>query len=1062
MIILHSKYVVNNTSELFTISENNKYICDNNNNKIFQLFDIPTNLELYKIYLEIELNILKVKIDINIDLLINLAKEGKYIPDRNIFFNLLRLNKKNQYNISSIIENINKESNNDIDNSESIDNIPFNLYNYQINNVKWMQNIENSNIEFKYLENNFVKIKDLYFDLEKEQILENCEYKKIKFTGGGLIDSENLGKCILPNTFLYVNEKLETIENIWNSNAKNIKKNKNEEIGKCDNLYINCYNKVSKKIEKKLINLLYKQKVNDTINNIKLSNGIEISITQKHKLLTENGWKNNLSVGDKVCISNKFINNSNKYINNYFLLVFKELNYVKELKNYCYIKCKNKNIYRIIEKFLINYNYKIQETKNYIKIVFNDKNILNIINKYDLNSIISSNLNCCKDFINLYLLLSNNKFYSNSYKKMLQYSILLSKIKKKMTIKKFKNGLYYGNNIKNIKSDINFYEITEIEKINYSKYVYDLYVSEHNNYIANNVLCHNTICIMALCHLNPFRENIKNMELEELKINNSYLKSKSNLIIAQNYSCSQWKNEINLNFSKTKKIIYITNKKQYNTITYNDIIHSDFVIISYQFLNNNCYKDIWKQYHNYYNNNLFNIVLDTIKYENMRNKNLLNENCPIIQLIKFNRIIIDDIHELYKFKNIEYFIQIINSIKSNYIWCLSNHPFENCNLKFYNILNILTYSKNTDYLLNKNIRKYIEYNLFRRNTKNSVKNEIVLKKINKIYKPLNFSLTETIIYDFFKLFDNKNNNIFLKYFCCHPNIANKTKILFDKSNTLDEIRNKLLIHVNTIYKEIVDKLNICEIKINNNTNNNNLYNLQNEKKQLIEKKNLIIKYSIFLKTIIPKIKNKQVENCSICLNKIKNNEIIITKCCHIFCNNCINKSINKFHNCPICRENLNNESVFHIDYNNELENLINKNGTKIANIIYYLKNELSNTNKKFIIISHFDKVILKLMNILNEQNIEYLHYKNISELKNKNDCRIILNTFNNNIKLLENKNDFCNIIFINPIYGDNNFIQNIEKQSINHLYNIKNTNNIKIIYFYIKNSIEEQHIKLIN
>ena len=47
-----------------------------------------------------------------------------------------------------------------------------------------------------------------------------------------------------------------------------------------------------------------------------------------------------------------------------------------------------------------------------------------------------------------------------------------------------------------------------------------------------------------------------------------------------------------------------------------------------------------------------------------------------------------------RIKNIDYFIQTINSIKSNFIWCLSGFPFENCNLKFYNILNILTYSKN--------------------------------------------------------------------------------------------------------------------------------------------------------------------------------------------------------------------------------------------------------------------------------------------------------------------------------------------------------------------------------
>lgn len=1055
MIILHSKYVVNNTSEQFTISENNKYICDNNNNKIFQLFEIPNDIQLYRIYLEIELNILKVKIDINIDLLINLIKEGKYIPDRNIFFNLLRINKKNQYNISSIIENINKESDNNVECNEIKSNVPFNLYKYQLNNIKWMEDIEKNNIEFKYLENNIVKIKDLYFDLEKEQILYEYNYKKIKFTGGGLIDSQNLGKCILPDTYLYINEEIHSIENIWNENAINIKKNKNEEIAECNNLYINCYNKHNNKIEKKSVDLLYKQKVDDVINKVKLSNGIEISITQKHKLLTKDGWKNNLRLGDMVCVSNTFINKNVNYIKNNFLIVLKELNLIKELKNNCYIKCKNQKILNIIEKLLIDFNYKIHQAKNYIKIIFNNKDILDVLNKYDLNSIISSNISCCKDFINLYLKLSNNKFYSKSYKKMLQYSVLLSKIKKKMTIKKFKNGMYYGNKIVDIESSIEYCEIINIEKEKYDKYVYDLYISDHNNYIANNILCHNTICILALCHLNPFKENLTNMQLDQLKINNKYLKSKANLIISQNYSCTQWKNEIDSKFSETKKIILITNKKQYNNTTYNDIIHADFVIISFQFLNNNCYKDIWKQYHSYYNNNLFNVVLNTITSEYMRNDNILNINCPIIQLFKFNRFIVDEVHELYKFKNIDYFIQIINSIKSNYIWCLSGYPFENCNLKFFNILNILTYSKNTDYLLDQNIRKYIENNLFRRNTKNSIKNEIILENIKKVYKPLQFSLTETIIYDFYKKFNNKNNNIFLKYFCCHPNIANKTKTLFEKSKSLEDIRNKLIIYINSIYENINNKLNICENELNNNINR---INLQNQKKELIEKKKLIIKYNIFLKTIIPKIKNKEIENCSVCLNKIEENNILITKCCHIFCKNCINESINKFHNCPICREHLETTDLFDINYNeSELEELIQIHGTKIANIIFYLKNELENTSKKFVIISQFDKLLVKLSNILTNNNINCLHYKDKKGYENKNNYRIILNSFNTT-DLLNNKIDYSNIIFLNPIYGNKNYIENMEKQSISHLYNFRKNNNIEIIYFYIKNTIEQENI----
>ena len=34
----------------------------------------------------------------------------------------------------------------------------------------------------------------------------------------------------------------------------------------------------------------------------------------------------------------------------------------------------------------------------------------------------------------------------------------------------------------------------------------------------------------------------------------------------------------------------------------------------------------------------------------------------------------------------------------------------------------------------------------------------------------------------------------------------------------------------------------------------------------------------------------------------------------------------------------------------------------------------------------------------------------------------------------------------------------MEKQSISHLYNFRKNNNIEIIYFYIKNTIEQENI----
>lgn len=54
-----------------------------------------------------------------------------------------------------------------------------------------------------------------------------------------------------------------------------------------------------------------------------------------------------------------------------------------------------------------------------------------------------------------------------------------------------------------------------------------------------------------------------------------------------------------------------------------------------------------------------------------------------------------------------------------------------------------------------------------------------------------------------------------------------------------------------------------------------------------------------------------MDNCSICLLDIDNNGIKLN-CNHIFHSSCIKKLL-KF-NCPICREKININKIFNIDY----------------------------------------------------------------------------------------------------------------------------------------------------
>lgn len=55
-----------------------------------------------------------------------------------------------------------------------------------------------------------------------------------------------------------------------------------------------------------------------------------------------------------------------------------------------------------------------------------------------------------------------------------------------------------------------------------------------------------------------------------------------------------------------------------------------------------------------------------------------------------------------------------------------------------------------------------------------------------------------------------------------------------------------------------------------------------------------------------------MQNCSVCLDNIKENDKIILECNHVFHKDCI-KKLNNFI-CPLCRSNINIKKIFNINY----------------------------------------------------------------------------------------------------------------------------------------------------
>tara|TARA_Y100001954_G_C15818321_1_gene608646 strand:+ start:378 stop:3653 length:3276 start_codon:yes stop_codon:yes gene_type:complete len=1073
--ILHSRYIINDSNQTYSISDDNKYIMDQNNNKLFHLYEIPEKNSLYTIKLSNVSNILQVIIEINVTLLKDHVVNGLKIPSRNILFYLLRKNKNNQHLILNIIDTLNNPVTYNIDNDDNVNtNLNIQLYKYQIENNKWMLDLEKNKKKFEYVDNNIIKLEDLYIDIEKERFMFDYKYNKIQFDGGALIDSPGLGKCHLPDTYIYINNCILRSDNIWNQYAENIIKNEKEEIATCSNLYINSYNSKKNQIEKRPINNLYRQEINEKIKKITFENGLDIKITNKHKLLTEEKWTNKLKKGDSIAIANSFLHDSIKYDSNLIkLIALKEMKSIITLKNKFYIKCKSPEQLDTIslimfEFFNINGFFK-KYNKNY-RLEYKNLNILKILDEYSLSTLVNASFENKREFINMLTEFGNGRFYSNSYKKMLELDIILRGVDKYLKITKCNRSYnFYIGTFKNIDNpnEMILMKIKKIENIDYSGYVYDFYIKETHNYIANNILCHNTVCMISLAHLNPPNFEINQDNLSEVIKDDEHLKSRATLIIAPNHLCEQWKNEINDKSKYNYKIHLITTKKEFFNTTYQDIVLSDFVIVSFQFLNNPEFKNRWKQYHSCYHHSIMDETIKTMAMEYIRNKNILNLTCPIFPLFHFHRLVVDECHELNNLKNHDYYYQLINLIKSDYRWCISGTPFQNGNIDFYNIFNILTYNANTECLLDKPIVNYITNNLFRRNTNESVQSEFKLNSINRTVVKLDFTVIERVMYDSYLSLNNKSkHNLYLKQLCCHPNLANKTKNALINCKTLDQINNGMIVYNQDILQKHKTTLDQYNTELQNTELSKNKKDLLQTKKHNIEENMKKVQNNInYFKEVIPRLNNKEQHECVICLNKIKNSELALTPCGHIYCYDCIYKSCNIKKECPICRINLTNNEIIKVSHNkaSEQDEVINKYGTKIAYLINYLKKFLETTDERCIIFSQFDKLLGKIGNILKEYNINNIFCKGNITRRNKS-----INSFkyddNYRIIMLSTKNTASGInlmcastvLFLEPIYGTKDYIISTEKQAISRVYRIGQKKNINVVHFIIKDTLEEE------
>ena len=597
-----------------------------------------------------------------------------------------------------------------------------------------------------------------------------------------------------------------------------------------------------------------------------------------------------------------------------------------------------------------------------------------------------------------------------------------------------------------------------------------------------------------------YYHNLENFHIYEhiiLAHDHYKLITNSNLIICPGHLSDQWTREYYNHFSDSasrngKRVLLVITQDQFLNLTLGDILFSDIIITSYNFLNNKILQDNNRH-------SIDSLIKNSILSHENKYKLLNSKDSFINQFsnFKFNTIILDESHEI-KNSNTKC---MINKLSSKYKWNITGTPFANGVDGFFDIISYISKGENHNMG-----DKYVEMiksssELFRRNTKETIKNEVKKNLITYTTKLLTFTEQERNIYDSYLTGHADKNHNFLIKLCCHPEIDQETRNIIKNCKTFSEIQNALLDHNHlkitksiSIQKKLEFSIKLKEEEIlNNNANDNandndNQYlesiknDLSNDKRNLTnEKKNYDIVKRVYdyLKSVINNI--KESETCPICLDDTNIDNLAITNCGHKFCWDCINEYIEEMDNrsyqvkCPKCNIAITKDDIYKyqdadldvdtnlniIDLNvdNDLTNLIHTlKSTKIGNIIHYINKELEKDDK-CIIFSQWDEILNKIGDSLTQNHVYckgsvYQKKKAIKNFSENSDTNIILLS-SKNAASGTNLTAANKIILVEPVYGTDKYREDIENQSIGRSNRIGQKRPIEVIRFIIKDTIEE-------
>jgi SNF2 family DNA or RNA helicase len=458
-------------------------------------------------------------------------------------------------------------------------------------------------------------------------------------------------------------------------------------------------------------------------------------------------------------------------------------------------------------------------------------------------------------------------------------------------------------------------------------------------------------------------------------------------------------------------------------------------------------------------------------------------NLKDMVLSNFDRIVIDELHELYdenKKSNESIFNKLLQ-YDFKYRWGLSATPFIS-NKSLFKLMQFLCNNQENKlfsempahYRLNQiNMMRF-----FRRNMKENI---LLLPdiKINDVF--INFSQFERTIYE--SELSAKTSNVdtlFLRKLC--SDIMTSLGLETSQTITPDELKAQVMqkfqskyINAVRVYDELHEKINNIErekqilLCLDVNLHAYKI-KLQEQGEIVKSRKRVIDRYVATIDNITEIIRKRKATKtetaetetaetetetetetteedlCGICLGEYDDTLTYLEICGHYFCKTCFDSFIKSTHTdkCPFCR------NTFHKTNLKTISNSVAQTmSTKTKEIIKIIK---SSQSEQFVIFTQFHSLISNIQITLSRHSIQCTTLKEY--LETKKTSQILLLSSEENASGLD-LSFIRNVIIIEP-FENYNYGKEIEKQLIGRLHRINQTQEVNVFRMIIRNSIEEE------